>query len=329
MEMLPEEEGSRCASKRLVTVRPPIEPAPYDGHRGRRPPREGRRRRPRTRARDDAQRRRHPGPGRAAGRTRRRRTIDYAGSIDGVAVRGRNGHRPTDRDLRGALHPRLHRGHRRDVGRRDQGDQRTLPRRTTARRAGRQGRDLHDHRPRGQGAGAAAARRRIRQARLAERDPRRAQGRTARPDWTASRPKKRAAKSARELLDKLVAANDFPLPQVLVDREIEALLDESKQYVARAWASRGTTTSSRAKKPKTASGARFPRGGRAARQNDAADRRNRQAREDRGDAGRSRSGARCARAPVRAAAGKDHRTCSAATSARWSTASSRPRRSIA
>ena len=37
-----------------------------------------------------------------------------------------------------------------------------------------------------------------------------------------------------ELLDKIVAANDFPLPAVLVERESENLLNESKQYVARA-----------------------------------------------------------------------------------------------
>jgi trigger factor len=37
-----------------------------------------------------------------------------------------------------------------------------------------------------------------------------------------------------ELLDKVVAANDFPLPEVLVARELDSLLDESRQYVARA-----------------------------------------------------------------------------------------------
>jgi trigger factor len=47
-----------------------------------------------------------------------------------------------------------------------------------------------------------------------------------------------AAQKARreissQLIDKLVAANDFPLPQVLVDRETDGLLDESKQYIAR------------------------------------------------------------------------------------------------
>lgn len=47
-----------------------------------------------------------------------------------------------------------------------------------------------------------------------------------------------AAQKARrqistELLDKLVAANDFPLPQVLVEHEMDGLLDESRQYVAR------------------------------------------------------------------------------------------------
>jgi trigger factor len=37
-----------------------------------------------------------------------------------------------------------------------------------------------------------------------------------------------------ELLDKIVAANDFPLPEVLVERELDALLNESRQYVAQA-----------------------------------------------------------------------------------------------
>jgi trigger factor len=47
-----------------------------------------------------------------------------------------------------------------------------------------------------------------------------------------------AAQKARremstQLLDKLVAANDFPLPQALVDREVDGLLDESRQYISR------------------------------------------------------------------------------------------------
>ena len=37
-----------------------------------------------------------------------------------------------------------------------------------------------------------------------------------------------------ELLDKVVAANDFPLPEVLVERELDALLGESRQYVSQA-----------------------------------------------------------------------------------------------
>jgi trigger factor len=37
-----------------------------------------------------------------------------------------------------------------------------------------------------------------------------------------------------ELLDKITAANDVPLPDVLVERELEGLLNESKQYIARA-----------------------------------------------------------------------------------------------
>ncbi|MBV8748470.1 MAG: trigger factor [Candidatus Eremiobacteraeota bacterium] len=37
-----------------------------------------------------------------------------------------------------------------------------------------------------------------------------------------------------EVIDKLLATNDFPLPAVLVERETDGLLDESRQYVARA-----------------------------------------------------------------------------------------------
>jgi trigger factor len=48
-----------------------------------------------------------------------------------------------------------------------------------------------------------------------------------------------AAQKARrqistQLIEKLLAANDFPLPQVLIEGEIDGLLDESRQYVARA-----------------------------------------------------------------------------------------------
>ena len=37
-----------------------------------------------------------------------------------------------------------------------------------------------------------------------------------------------------QLLDTLVAANDFPLPEVLVERELDGLLADSRQYVERA-----------------------------------------------------------------------------------------------
>jgi trigger factor len=39
---------------------------------------------------------------------------------------------------------------------------------------------------------------------------------------------------SQQLLDTVVAANDFPLPEVLVEREIDSLLNDSRQYVARA-----------------------------------------------------------------------------------------------
>jgi trigger factor len=51
-------------------------------------------------------------------------------------------------------------------------------------------------------------------------------------DETVKRNARRQMSS--ELLDKVVAANEFPLPEVLVERELDSLLDESRQYVARA-----------------------------------------------------------------------------------------------
>ena len=50
-------------------------------------------------------------------------------------------------------------------------------------------------------------------------------------DGVASQKARREISS--QLIDKLVAANDFPLPQVLVERESDGLLDESKQYITR------------------------------------------------------------------------------------------------
>ena len=107
-----------------------------------------------------------------------------------------------------------------------------------------------------------------------------------------------AAQKARrqmstQLLERLVAAADFPLPQVLVEREVEGLLGESKQYVARMglpW----DEYLKQAEKTEDGLRARVPRGGRAARQDDALDRSDRQARADRGDAGRDRGRAGCA-----------------------------------
>jgi trigger factor len=50
-------------------------------------------------------------------------------------------------------------------------------------------------------------------------------------DGVAAQKARRQAST--ELLDKLLAANDFPLPQALVEREIDGLLDESRQYITR------------------------------------------------------------------------------------------------
>jgi trigger factor len=50
-------------------------------------------------------------------------------------------------------------------------------------------------------------------------------------DETTKRNARRQMSS--ELLDKVVAAHDFALPAVLVERELDSLLNESRQYVAR------------------------------------------------------------------------------------------------
>lgn len=50
-------------------------------------------------------------------------------------------------------------------------------------------------------------------------------------DETTKRNARRQMSS--ELLDKLVAAHEFPLPAVLVERELDSLLAETRQYIAR------------------------------------------------------------------------------------------------
>ena len=81
-----------------------------------------------------------------------------------------------------------------------------------------------------------------------------------------------------ELLDKIVAANDFPLPEVLVEREIENLLDESKQYIARAGVFWDDYLKQSGEDRRPNSGG-FPRRGRAAREDDAAGRGDRASKE--------------------------------------------------
>ena len=50
---------------------------------------------------------------------------------------------------------------------------------------------------------------------------------------TIASAKARRAMSA-QLIDKLIAMHDFPLPEVLVEREIDALLEDARNYVDRA-----------------------------------------------------------------------------------------------
>ncbi len=54
----------------------------------------------------------------------------------------------------------------------------------------------------------------------------------SRLDGVAGQKARRALSTA--LLEKLVAANDFPLPKVLVESELDGLVEESKQYIGRS-----------------------------------------------------------------------------------------------
>ena len=232
MEMLPEEEGQPMRFKAVVTVRPPIEPAPYEGIEVEDVPEKA--------GDDDMDQALETMRKNAATLVPVERpvqlgdtaTIDYAGKIDGVAFDGGTAE-----------------GQQAEIS-----EERFIPGFATGivgMKAG-ETRDINVKFPDEYGATELAGKdatftitvHEIKEPELPELDDefakRVSEHQTlaelkdelrTRLDGVAAQKARRAIST--ELLDKLVAANDFPLPQVLVEREIDGLLDESKQYIAR------------------------------------------------------------------------------------------------
>ena len=251
MEMLPEEEGQPMRFKAVVTVRPPIEPAPYEG----------------IEVEDVSEKAGDDDLDRALETMRKdaatlipverpvqlgdTATIDYAGAIDGVAFDGGTAT-----------------GQQAEIS-----EERFIPGFASGivgMKAG-ETREIKVKFPDEYGATELAGKdatfaitvHEVKEPELPELDDefvkRVSQHQTLAElkDELRTRLDGVAAQKARrqistELLDKLVAANDFPLPQVLVEREVDGLLDESRQYIARMGVS-GTSTSSRARNPRSRS----------------------------------------------------------------------------
>jgi trigger factor len=232
MEMLPDEDGQPMRFKVVVAVRPPIEPAPYEGLEVEDVPEKA--------GDDDLQRALETMRKDAAtlipvdrpvqlGDTA---TIDYAGTIDGVAF---DGGTATGQQV-------------------EVSEERFIPGFATGIAGMKAGetRDINVKFPDEYGATELAGKdatftitvHEVKEPELPELDDefakRVSQHQTldelkeelrGRLDGVAAQKARR--QMSTELLDKLVAANDFPLPQVLVEREIDGLLDESRQYVGR------------------------------------------------------------------------------------------------
>ena len=109
-----------------------------------------------------------------------------------------------------------------------------------------------------------------------------------------------------ELLDKLTAANDFPLPDVLVERELANVLNETRQYVVRAGIPWDDYLEKSGKSEESLRQDARPEAA-APREDDAAGRGDREEGRHRGDPRGRRERARGAVRPVRAAAREDHR----------------------
>lgn len=233
MEMLPEEAGQPLRLKAVVTVRPPIEPAPYDGievddvpeHAGD----EDLERALETLRKDAAVLIPVDRPVRLGDVA----TIDYEGKIDGVpfdngTATGQQAEILEDRFIPGfaAGIVGMKAGETRDVPAKFP-DPYGAPELA--------GKDavftiaVHEVKESELPALDDEFARRVSQQETlaALKDDLR-----VRLDEVAAQKARRAVST--QLLEKLVAANDFPLPAVLVEREIDGLLDESRQYVARA-----------------------------------------------------------------------------------------------
>lgn len=232
MEMLPEEEGQPMRFKAVVAVRPPIEPAPYEGIEiedvGEKAGDEDLERAFETMRKDAAT----LVPVDRAVKLGDTATIDYEGKIDGVPFDGGTAA-----------------GQQVEVS-----EERFIPGFATGIAGMKAGetRDVNAKFPDEYGAPELAGKdavftitvHEVKEAELPALDDefakRVSQHQTldelkeevrGRLDTVAAQKARRQLSSV--ILDKLVAANDFPLPQVLVEREMDGLLDESRQYVGR------------------------------------------------------------------------------------------------
>jgi trigger factor len=233
MELLPDEAGRPMRFKAIVTVRPPIEPAPYDGIEipdvAETATDEDLERALETMRKDAATLIPVDRPVQLGDTA----TIDYAGSIDGVPFEGGTAT-----------------GQQVEVS-----EERFIPGFATGIAGMKAGetKDVHAKFPDQYGAEHLAGKdavftitvHEVKEAELPALDDdfakRVSQHQTleelktelrGRLDGVAAQKARRQISS--ELLDKLVAANDFPLPKVLVEGEIDGLIDESKQYVGRS-----------------------------------------------------------------------------------------------
>jgi trigger factor len=232
MELLPEEEGQPLRFKALVTVRPPIELAPYEG----------------VEISDLSEQAEDADLQRALDRLQRDAatlipaerpiklgdiaTIDYAGKVDGTAFEGGTAtgqevEVAEERFIPGFASGMvgMSAGETREVAARfpDEYGQQDL--------AGKEASftiTVHEVKEPELPPLDDELAKRVSQHETLEALTAELRGRL---DGVAAQKARRAMST--ELLDKLVAANEFPLPQLLIDREVDSLLSESKQYVAR------------------------------------------------------------------------------------------------
>ncbi len=233
MELLPNEEGRPMRFKALVTVRPPIEPAPYDGieiHDVAEEAGDDDLERALETMRKDAATLLPVDRAVQLGDTA---TIDYLGKIDGVpfdngAATGQQAEIAEDRFIPGFASGivGMKAGDTKDI-------EATFPDQYGAPELA------------GKAAVFTITVHEVKEAELPLLDDefakRVSQHQTldelktelrGRLDGVAAQKARRQLSS--EVLDAIVAANDVPLPKLLVEGEIDGLLDESKQYVGRS-----------------------------------------------------------------------------------------------